>query len=136
MRVDADAPPVAEWMSGRKALVTGGGGREGGPGTIGWAVSRLLARHGAAVAVLDRDAVAAERTVGQIRHAGGVAVPLIADVTDDADCGRAVNDAREQLGGLDVLVNNVAAWSPAELFDLDAAQFDALPRPTSRRPGR
>lgn len=126
MRVDVDGPLSAEWMRGRCALVTGGGGREGGPGTVGWAVSRLLARHGAAVAVLDRDSEAAERTVSRIRLSGGVAVPVIADVTVDEDCERAVSEAREALGGLDTLVNNVAAWSPAELFDVEPDQFDEL----------
>ncbi|MGZ4182888.1 MAG: hypothetical protein ACXVUL_19660 [Solirubrobacteraceae bacterium] len=62
-RFDVDAPLRAEWMSGRTALVTGGGGRDGGPGTVGWAVSRLLARHVARVAVVDRDPLAAGRTV-------------------------------------------------------------------------
>jgi NAD(P)-dependent dehydrogenase (short-subunit alcohol dehydrogenase family) len=66
MRVDVDGPLSAEWMVGRTALVTGGGGRDGGPGTIVWAVSRTFARHGARVAVHDRDPVAAERTVSQI----------------------------------------------------------------------
>ena len=126
MRVDVDAPLEAEWMRGRTALVTGGGGRDDGPGTIGWAISRLLARHGAAVAVLDRDPVAAERTVAQVTRAGGAAIPVVADITNDEDCRRAVHQAREALGGLDTLVNNVAAWSPAELFDVDPAQFDEL----------
>lgn len=126
MRIDLDAPLDAEWMAGRTALVTGGGGRDGGPGTIGWAVSRLFARHGAAVAVLDRDPVAAERTVSQIERSGGRAIPIIADVTRDQDCARAVAEAHNTLGGLDTLVNNVAAWSPAELFDLEPDQFDQL----------
>lgn len=126
MRIDVDAPLSAEWMTGRKVLVTGGGGRGEGPGTVGWAVSRLLARHGAAVAVLDRDRQAARRTVDQIRSAGGSATEIIADVTGDDECARAVEDAHEKLGGLDTLVNNVAAWSPAELFDLEPAQFDEL----------
>ena len=126
MRVSIDAPLHAEWMRGRAALVTGGGGRDGGPGTVGWAVSRLLARHGAAVAVLDRDPVAAQRTVDQIKRAGGHATPVIADVSDDPQCERAVTKARAALGGLDTLVNNVAAWSPAELFDVEPAQFDEL----------
>jgi NAD(P)-dependent dehydrogenase (short-subunit alcohol dehydrogenase family) len=126
MRIDVDGLLGAEWMSGRTAMVTGGGGRDGGPGTVGWAISRLLARHGAAVAVLDRDPEAAQRTVSQITRAGGVAVPIIADVTSDDDCARAVAEAQGQLGGLDTLVNNVAAWSPAELFDLEPEQFDEL----------
>ena len=94
MRVSIDGPLHAEWMRGRAALVTGGGGRDGGPGTVGWAVSRLLARHGAAVAVLDRDPVAAQRTVDQIMRAGGRATPVIADVSDDQQCERAVTEAR------------------------------------------
>jgi NAD(P)-dependent dehydrogenase (short-subunit alcohol dehydrogenase family) len=126
MRVDVDAPLQAEWMTGRTALVTGGGGRAGGPGTVGWAIARLFARHGASVAVLDRDPGAAERTVSQIERAGGRAVAVIADVSDDAQCARAVAEAKEQLGSLDTLVNNVAAWSPAELFDLEPEQFDEL----------
>jgi NAD(P)-dependent dehydrogenase (short-subunit alcohol dehydrogenase family) len=124
---DIDAPLAAEWMRGRTALVTGGGGRgDGGPGTIGWAVSRLLARHGAAVAVLDRDPEAAGRTVAEIAAAGGRSVAVIADVTDDADCARAVSEAGDALGSLDVLINNVAAWSPAELFDVEPDRFDEL----------
>jgi NAD(P)-dependent dehydrogenase (short-subunit alcohol dehydrogenase family) len=127
MRIDPDAPPDPEWMRGRIALVTGGGGREpGSPGTVGWAIARLFAHHGAAVAVLDRDPTAAERTVTQITSAGGRAIPVIADVTSDEDCARAVAEAHEQLGGLDTLVNNVAAWSPAELFDLEPDEFDEL----------
>jgi NAD(P)-dependent dehydrogenase (short-subunit alcohol dehydrogenase family) len=126
MRIDVDGPLDAAWMTARTALVTGGGGRAGGPGTVGWAISRLLARHGAAVAVLDRDAVAAHRTVSQIRAAGGTAIPVIADVTIDQDCARAVAETRAALGGLDTLVNNVAAWSPVELFDVDPDEFDGL----------
>ncbi len=97
-RFAADDLLTAEWMPGRTALVTGGGGREGGPGTVGWAVSRLLARHGARVAVLDRDPAAAARTVGQIEDAGGFAVAVVADVTRDEDCARAVAEARHALG--------------------------------------
>ncbi len=126
MRVDVDAPLSAQWMDERKALVTGGGGRDGGPGTVGWAVSRLLARHGAAVAVLDRDPVAAGRTVEQISQTGGHAIAVIADIFNDEECAGAVAAAKDELGGLDTLVNNVAAWSPAELFDVDPAQFDDL----------
>jgi NAD(P)-dependent dehydrogenase (short-subunit alcohol dehydrogenase family) len=126
MRVDVDGPLTAEWMTGRTALVTGGGGRDGGPGTIGWAVSRTFARHGARVAVFDRDATAAARTVSQIEAAGGHAIAVIADVTRDDDCARAVAEARDGLGGLDTLVNNVAAWSPQELFDVEPERFDEL----------
>jgi len=64
--------------------------------------------------------------VSQITRAGGRAAPIIADVSVDEECARAITEAQERLGGLDALVNNVAAWSPAELFDLEPDQFDHL----------
>jgi NAD(P)-dependent dehydrogenase (short-subunit alcohol dehydrogenase family) len=85
-----------------------------------------MARHGASVAVLDREPRAAERTVSQIERAGGRAVVVLADAFNDEECARAVARAHGALGGLDTLVNNVAAWSPAELFDVDPEQFDEL----------
>jgi len=51
---------------------------------------------------------------------------VIADVTRDEDCARAVAEARDGLGGLDTLVNNVAAWSPAELFEVEPERFEEL----------
>jgi NAD(P)-dependent dehydrogenase (short-subunit alcohol dehydrogenase family) len=93
---------------------------------VGWATSRLLGRHGARVAVVDRDPAAAQRTVAQIEAAGGVGLAVVADVTDDDECASAVGTAQEAFGGLDTLVNNVAAWSPAELFELEPAGFDQL----------
>ncbi len=125
-RFDVDAPLDAEWMAGRTVLVTGGGGRVDGPGTIGWAVCRLLARHGARVAVVDRDPAAAQRTVAEITAAGGTAVAVLGDVAQDGECARVVGEAGAALGSLDTLVNNVAAWSPAELFDVEPERFDEL----------
>jgi len=116
----------ANWMSGRTVLVSGGGGRGQDDGNVGWAVCRLLARHGATVAVLDRDPQAAARTVADVERDGGRAAAVIGDVTDRRDCRRAVREARERLGGLDTLVNNVAAWSPARLFEVEIDQFTRL----------
>lgn len=119
-------PPDGAWMDGRTAIVTGGGGRGAGDGTVGWAVSRLLARHGARVGVVDRDPLAAERTVAEIARDGGSAVAVIGDVAADEDCRRAVREVSDALGPVDTLINNVAAWSPAELFDVDPERFDEL----------
>jgi NAD(P)-dependent dehydrogenase (short-subunit alcohol dehydrogenase family) len=122
---DVEAPSVL-WMEGRTAAVTGGGGRGRGEGTVGWAISRLLAAHGARVAVIDRDPEAAERTVTEISRSGGTAVPIVADVSSDEDCRRAVAASHEAFASLDTLVNNVAAWSPAGLFDVEPERFGEL----------
>jgi NAD(P)-dependent dehydrogenase (short-subunit alcohol dehydrogenase family) len=77
-------------LSGLKAVVTGGASG------IGLATSRMLAEHGATVAVLDLDP-------------DQLPAPLIglrADVRDDASVRAAVEKAADRLGGLDILVNN------------------------------
>jgi len=119
-------PPQTEWMAGRTAIVTGGGGHRAPGGSVGYAISRLLAQHGARVAVVDRDPDAAELTIAEIRDAGGEAFAVIADVTDDEACARVVREAVERFGSLDTLVNCVASWSAGTLFDSSPERFDEL----------
>jgi len=115
----------ALWMHDRTALVTGGG--LGGPeGSVGHAVSVLFAAHGARVAVVDRDADAADVTVKEITEAGGEAVAVLADVSREEDCARAVRETTERLGRLDTLVNNVASGDRAGLFDVGPDRWDDL----------
>ncbi|HEY2601549.1 MAG TPA: SDR family NAD(P)-dependent oxidoreductase [Thermoleophilaceae bacterium] len=123
---DLGEPLTAEWMTGRTALVTGGGSRGADHGSVGWAISRVLARHGARVGVVDVDRQRADRTVSEIADAGGSALTVIADVCSDQDCRRAVRAVEAELGPVDTLVNNVAAWSPEELFEVEPERFDEL----------
>lgn len=96
-------------VPGKVALVTGGGRG------IGEATARLLARAGAAVAVLDLDGEHAKGTVAAIREAGGRAEAWTCDVTDAEAVEQAIGEAIGKLGGLDILVNNAgrAARIPA-----------------------
>src|SRR5436305_871105 len=57
-------------MTGRTALVTGGGQQSDTEPGVGYAICRTLAGHGARVAVLDRDEAAARRTVERIEKDG------------------------------------------------------------------
>lgn len=119
----ADAGPG--WMAGRTALVTGGGQNGELPG-VGYATAVVLAGHGARVAVVDRDPAAAQRTVERIEKAGGQAHAVLADVTDDAACGRAVAAVVERFGALDALLNNVAVGDRAGLFEVTPERWDEL----------
>lgn len=88
-------------MSGRRALVTGGGRG------IGAAVVRRLAADGAAVAVHHRSSASeAAALVEELTGAGGRAVALQADLGEPAACRALVDQAVDALGGLDVVVSN------------------------------
>jgi NAD(P)-dependent dehydrogenase (short-subunit alcohol dehydrogenase family) len=105
-------------LDGRVALVTGGGG------AIGTAIAGGFVEAGAAVAIVDRNGVAAEATVRALREAGGDALALAGDVTSEADVARTVGAAVEHWGRVDVLVNaaGIGARMPAEGYPLDRWQ--------------
>ena len=85
---------------GRVAVVTGGGRG------IGRATALVLARQGATVAVLARTAAEIEETAEQIIRQGGEALPVSADVADDAAVERAFATIRAECGPIAILVNN------------------------------
>jgi NAD(P)-dependent dehydrogenase (short-subunit alcohol dehydrogenase family) len=113
------------WLRGRVAIVTGGG-LSGPVGGVGYAISRLFARHGARVAVLDRDPAAAGITVAEIGEAGGEALSVIGDATSERDCRAAVERTVARFGALDTLVNNVACGDRAGLFEVTPERWDEL----------
>lgn len=96
-------------LTGRTAIVTGAGSG------IGREVATLLARAGAKVAAADVNEAAAKETAAIVEQAGGTATAVTVDVRDPAQARDAVSATVEQFGGLDILVNNAAAWS-VDLF--------------------
>ncbi len=87
-------------LAGRVAIVTGGGNG------IGAATVRKFASEGAAVVVNDLDCELAEGLVEEIVEAGGKAAACVGDVTAADFAERCVRTAIEELGGLDIVVNN------------------------------
>jgi NAD(P)-dependent dehydrogenase (short-subunit alcohol dehydrogenase family) len=92
--------PAGQRYAGRVVLVTGGGSG------IGEACCRRLAAEGARLAILDVDAVAAERVGATLRAAGSDVHVLACDVSDATATERAIKTAAAQLGRIDVAVNN------------------------------
>jgi NADP-dependent 3-hydroxy acid dehydrogenase YdfG len=72
---------------------------------MGWATARRLAAEGAAVALVARRAERLEKLAADIGEAGGVALPIAADLTDSATAGATVAKVVAELGRLDTLVN-------------------------------
>lgn len=86
----------------RVALVSGGGSG------IGRATCQRLARDGRAVAALDVDLAGAEETARSINDTGGRACAVRADVSDADQVQAAVDEVRERLGPVTILVNCAA----------------------------
>jgi NAD(P)-dependent dehydrogenase (short-subunit alcohol dehydrogenase family) len=103
-------------LSGKVAIVTGGGAAGDGIGN-GRAAAILLAKAGARVVVVDRDAALARRTAEMIGAAGGEAIAQEADVTRAADCAAMVKAALDRFGRLDLLDNNVGIGSRGSVLD-------------------
>jgi NAD(P)-dependent dehydrogenase (short-subunit alcohol dehydrogenase family) len=109
-------------MAERVVLVTGASRG------IGAATARLLATQGYAVAVNFRqDRVAAEAVAGAIMAAGGRAVAIAADVSDEAQVGRLFADCEARLGRLHGLVNNAGTLeTQMPLATMDAARLQRV----------
>jgi NAD(P)-dependent dehydrogenase (short-subunit alcohol dehydrogenase family) len=109
-------------LSGKVALISGGGAADDGIGN-GRAAAVLLARAGAKVLVADRDLKSAERTVEMIAAEGGVAAAHVGDVTKEGDCKAFVDAAVDRWGRLDFLDNNVGIGSRGSVVDEKPEQY-------------
>ena len=108
-------------FEGRSVLVTGGSRG------IGADVAVAFAREGAAVAVNGRsESDALREVVRRCEEAGGRAVIAVGDVSDAEQAVAVVRSAREQLGGLDVLVNNAGSLDSSPLVEMAVDQSNSM----------
>jgi NAD(P)-dependent dehydrogenase (short-subunit alcohol dehydrogenase family) len=109
-------------LDGLRALVTGG------DSGIGRAVAVAFAKEGADVAIAylsEQEDEDAARTAELIGQAGRRCVTIRGDLAEEGNCDRAVEQTVAGLGGLDVLVNNVATQEPVDdLTKLSTEQWD------------
>lgn len=107
-------------LSGKVALVTGGGG------TLGAGHSVCLAESGAAVAVADIKLEPAQKIADQINSNGGRAIAVEMDVTNPEKVGKAFDQVQEELGVVDILVNNAGTYTKALAIDVPYDQFQKV----------
>lgn len=95
-------------LRGRVALVTGGNSG------IGRGIALAFAEHGASVAICGRDA---DRNAAVAAELGGDARAYVCDVSDEDQIVDLLARVRDEIGGLDVLVNNAGMANPAPVVD-------------------
>jgi len=108
-------------LSGKVAVVTGGGGG------IGGAVSDALAAAGAHVVVMEINEARAHERVDDIIRAGGSAQAVVADVRDPQQVADMATIALEHSGHVDILINNVGHYlRPTAFLASDEDHWNAL----------
>jgi NAD(P)-dependent dehydrogenase (short-subunit alcohol dehydrogenase family) len=110
-------------LTGKRALITGG------DSGIGRAVALAFAREGADVMIshLEAEEQDARETCRIVRESGRTAAALAGDIQDEQHCRRLVDQCVQELGGLDILVNNAAYQMSREgIADISTEQFDQV----------
>lgn len=105
-------------LEGKVAIVTGAGRN------IGEEVSRVLSAEGASIAVVDLDRGRAEKVAADIVASGGKAQAFICDVSKEDDIQTTVAAVVKDLGGLDILVNNVAMSDNKHILDITTEEWN------------
>jgi len=109
-------------LRGRKALITGG------DSGMGRAAAIAFAREGADVAInyLPAEQPDADEVMALIAAEGRKGVAIPGDLRDEKFCQELVRRAADELGGLDIVVNNAARQqSRASVLDVSSEDFDA-----------
>ena len=103
------------------AVVTGAGRN------IGEDVSKLFAREGAKVAVVDLDPGRGGRVASEINATKpGSAISVVCDVSSAASVDQMVQTVVKQFGAIDILVNNAAWTDHKTLFDITEEEWDRV----------
>ncbi len=105
-------------MNGKRVLVTGASSG------IGRAIAEALAREGARVAVHARSDESARDTLDAIAAAGGDAFTVAADMRVTAEIGTMCRAALDELGGIDIVVNNAGIFEHALVVDMTKEFWD------------
>src|SRR5215213_9825507 len=108
-------------LTGKAAIITGG------DSGIGRAVALAFAREGADVLIsyLEAEESDAQETVRVLEESGKKAVPVPGDIRDEGHCKNIIDQAVEEFGHIDVLVNNAAyQMSRGGIQDISSEELD------------
>jgi uncharacterized protein len=117
--MEAPASSAGYW-AGKVVLVTGGSSG------LGRALAEAFARGGAQVAISARSAENLKAVAAQLRSSGSEILAIPADVTQQDQVDRLIEQTVQHFGRLDVLVNNVGRSTRGALLDTTAEDFASL----------
>src|SRR6056300_321786 len=109
-------------LEGKVAVVTGSGSG------IGRGIAERYARDGAAVGVWDLNGESATETAKLITDAGGKAIAIEADCSNEAAIKAAADETRAKFGPINVLVNNAGIAPFTPYMDIPEEEFDRVVR--------
>jgi 3-oxoacyl-[acyl-carrier protein] reductase len=108
-------------LTGKVALITGGAGG------LGKVFSEALAEYGADIALGDIDEEGALETAGMIQEMGQKAMAVKADVTRPDEVRHLVEETKEKLGAIDILINNAGITAKAnKVADIPVEDWDRV----------
>lgn len=107
-------------LAGKTVMVTGGS--KG----IGKGISVVFAKQGANVAVVARNAEAAERCAEQIRKDGGSANSFQGDVADLDSMKKVAQSVADMFGGIDILCSNAGIFPSAAIEEMTGEEWDTV----------
>lgn len=113
-------------LAGKVAIITGSA--QG----LGRDTATLMAEVGAKVVIADLNLEAAQATAAAIEAKGGIAMACAANVADEVAVKALFTTVDAKFGSVDILVNNAAHRSKAELFDMTVEQWDQMQNVTLR----
>lgn len=99
---------------------------------IGRATALLFAKEGASVVVADINEDDAQRTVADIEDKGGSARFVQTDVSEAEDVEALMERSAEEMGGIDVIVNNAGAQRSGAVTEFEESEWDLLMRVNPR----
>jgi 3-hydroxybutyrate dehydrogenase len=107
-------------LAGKSAYITGAASG------IGHAIAELFCKEGASVAIADLNQAAADAAAAGFMAAGGKAIGLAVDVTNEAQVDATMDKAAEELGGIDIMISNAGIQIVKPLVDFPFADWKKL----------
>jgi 3-hydroxybutyrate dehydrogenase len=107
-------------LAGKSAYITGAASG------IGHAIAELFCKEGASVAIADLNQAAADAAAAGFMAAGGKAMGLAVDVTNEAQVDATMDKAAEELGGIDIMISNAGIQIVKPLVDFPFADWKKL----------